>query len=358
MIKKETFTKSWLEELNDKSIWKRQNNQLTNLEKACVALYLLESLKKAGGEFIFKGGTAVILLLNKIYRFSVDVDIIFLDGDRDRSILFNQICKDSLIFTHWDIKEREKREKNTDHFRFYYDSPTLDDEGYILLDAYLGENPYEKTCTTAVASDLLLQEGNPIEVITPTINGLLGDKLTAFAPKTIGIPIEAEPGFRPKRVEVLKQLYDLGNLFDECDDVREVTLTYQKVAKKEVEMQTLGYSIEEIVEDTLSYAFLIAREGYGEEEKFMQLQKGYNEFSKFVADLHFTQDDAALAAGKVAYLLFLISNQHEGKPNFFAEGIDMTEWIISGKENARINDYKYTSPAAFYYWFKAIGKIK
>ncbi len=40
------------------------------------ALYLLERLKLTGLDFIFKGGTSLLLLLEKPARFSVDIDII------------------------------------------------------------------------------------------------------------------------------------------------------------------------------------------------------------------------------------------------------------------------------------------
>lgn len=40
------------------------------------ALYLLERLKLTGLDFIFKGGTSLVLLLENPSRFSVDIDII------------------------------------------------------------------------------------------------------------------------------------------------------------------------------------------------------------------------------------------------------------------------------------------
>lgn len=46
------------------------------LEKTIGALYLVESLVNSGLNFVFKGGTSLVLLLNEIKRFSVDVDII------------------------------------------------------------------------------------------------------------------------------------------------------------------------------------------------------------------------------------------------------------------------------------------
>ena len=59
-------------------ILKRENPSvdLQLLEKTIGALYLLENLVSEGLKFIFKGGTSLVLLLNDLKRFSVDVDII------------------------------------------------------------------------------------------------------------------------------------------------------------------------------------------------------------------------------------------------------------------------------------------
>ena len=59
-------------------ILKRENPSadLQLLEKIIGALYLLENLVSEGLKFIFKGGTSLVLLLNDLKRFSVDVDII------------------------------------------------------------------------------------------------------------------------------------------------------------------------------------------------------------------------------------------------------------------------------------------
>ena len=59
-------------------ILKRENPSadLQLLEKTIGALYLLENLVSEGLKFIFKGGTSLVLLLNDLKRFSVDMDII------------------------------------------------------------------------------------------------------------------------------------------------------------------------------------------------------------------------------------------------------------------------------------------
>jgi len=46
------------------------------MESMVYALYLLEQIKLTGLDFIFKGGTSLVLLLEQPKRFSIDIDII------------------------------------------------------------------------------------------------------------------------------------------------------------------------------------------------------------------------------------------------------------------------------------------
>ena len=51
----------------------------------------------------------------------------------------------------------------------------------------------------------LFKVSEELTVQTPTLEGLLGDKLAAFAPNTIGVPYGAG-----KSMEIIKQLFDIG----------------------------------------------------------------------------------------------------------------------------------------------------
>lgn len=76
MITGTNFTKEWIQYRAKiiKSGRKQADPEL--IEKVINALYLLENLATSNLDFIFKGGTALILLLDKIHRFSIDIDII------------------------------------------------------------------------------------------------------------------------------------------------------------------------------------------------------------------------------------------------------------------------------------------
>ena len=57
----------------------------------------------------------------------------------------------------------------------------------------------------SIKSDLIKVEGPQLQVLVLGIECILGDKLTAFAPHTIGVPLHAN-----KDMEIIKQFYD-GN---------------------------------------------------------------------------------------------------------------------------------------------------
>ena len=72
MILPETYTKPWIEGFRNQ--FKTADTGI--IEKMILALSLLEELANQKIEFIFKGGTALVLLFEKTLRFSTDIDII------------------------------------------------------------------------------------------------------------------------------------------------------------------------------------------------------------------------------------------------------------------------------------------
>lgn len=354
MIKKETFTLDWVKKVNLEQGWNRKSDQFKNVEKAIMALKLLENLKINDVDFIFKGGTSLLLLLNKLYRFSVDIDIIIESVDNYVE-KFSAVCGDT--FTHWDRQIRDSGDNSkTKHYRFYY-KPFVDDseESYILLDVYEGKSLYSKTVETPLKSSLLKTDDEDVCITIPTIDCILADKLTAFAPHTIGIKLSAEPGKRPKRVEILKQLFDIANLFDRCEDIRVIKDTYIKIAQEEIESARLRCDYYETLKDSFEFAMTIGFDGKRRKEEFAVLSKGYSEFSKFVADLSFDKWKAISCASKTAYLVScILRNSSIEKYN---DDIDLTRMPIKNKEYKEFESYLYSSPESYYYFVKAVDAV-
>jgi len=63
-------------------------------------------------------------------------------------------------------------------------------------------------------------------VTVPSADDILGDKLTAFAPNTSGIPYIK--GDRDCSLEIIKQLYDVGRLFEHSGNFQHIKETFKQ----------------------------------------------------------------------------------------------------------------------------------
>ena len=75
MITKENYSEEHIRELQKKS-----KSDPGLIERTLYAFGLLEALEKVGLNFIFKGGTCLLLLLPEPKRFSTDIDIVVEPG--------------------------------------------------------------------------------------------------------------------------------------------------------------------------------------------------------------------------------------------------------------------------------------
>jgi len=182
MISKKTHTKEWLDSL--KNIYKRKDPAL--LEKSIKALTLLEGLQQSGMEFVFKGGTALLLLLKDLNRLSIDIDIIMARGDKLEEYLNKVVESGNFIKFEENIR---KGDIPKSHYKFYYEpiAQTNKSAAYVLLDVLFEKVTYPVVKGIKLRSDLISTESPSVKIMCPDTNSILGDKLTAFAPNTTGI---------------------------------------------------------------------------------------------------------------------------------------------------------------------------
>lgn len=186
--------------------------QLNILEKMIYALHLLEQLVAHDLKFVFKGGTSLVLLLNEENRFSVDLDIICTVDRQKLEKTLNKIVKDSK-FKSVILDERRSYKPGIPkaHYSFVFESviDTLA-PGKLLLDILIKDHSYPELISVPIATKWI-KANTAEEVKVPSIDSITGDKLTAFAPNTIGIPYYK--GSDSFAMEICKQLYDLSKLF-------------------------------------------------------------------------------------------------------------------------------------------------
>ena len=169
MIDSKSFTKDWLDDFRLKKEHKGIN--VTILEKMVHALSLLEHLKIAGVDFVFKGGTSLVLLLEKDNRFSIDIDNISkLDRESLEQILDSVVANSH--FSKHTLNDRRSYKEGIPkaHYTFEFDSvysPNV--PGTILLDILFDSPHYPELIESSVITPWLSIEGMATTVTTPPL---------------------------------------------------------------------------------------------------------------------------------------------------------------------------------------------
>lgn len=345
MINKETYTIDWILNLKNK-LGKHIDAKL--IEKVIWALTLLEQLQINGLNFTFKGGTALVLATEKPKRFSIDIDIITEHSEKEITAVLQKIVDDK-IFLSWEDDNNRKHSPDAPigHFKSYYKSVIDGNIEPILLDLLFTPNPYPETKEVPIKHPWLITSGDEVTITMPTFDAILGDKLTAFAPKTTGILYSKN---RP--AEIIKQLYDIAFLFDNITDLTVVKNSYNKVVQEEIGFRKLDITAKEVLEDTWVACYTLA-ERNEKSEDFKQLKKGITNFTNFPIEL-FRIDQAITAAAKVAYLTQLIQNDQDGIIEKFTNPLEIKEWSIEDTQYNKLNKLKKNNPESFYYWYKSL----
>jgi hypothetical protein len=340
------------------------------MESMIFALYLLEQLKLTGIDFVFKGGTSLILLMPKPKRFSVDIDIIVnpeIIRENLESYLLKIVETSAFIRMELDEKRSYRGKIPKAHYKFIYNSnfPNKNKEGKIisnpereiLLDILFAENHYPLLTDRALETDWLTQTDKPITVNTPDINSITGDKLTAFAPNTTGVPYGLG-----KEKEIIKQLFDVGCLFDLLTDIDLVKKSFLTLAKKEIAYRPERKieSPEQVLQDIIDTALLIAKKDIlkndDEKAKFHEINLGINQFRHFIFDGKFEILEVQVAAAKAAYLASIILMNYNGNLEKFSEKIPLTDYMITNLNYNFLNKrLKFIAKGeALFYWFQTI----
>lgn len=352
MIHIDSHSIEWLQEVRKTNFPQKDP---TLIERVIRALTLLEELKLAGLDFIFKGGTCLVLILKEPKRFSVDIDITVNDENINFDEIFSKIVATGK-FTKFeeDRRDYQKTKVPKQHFKFFYNSAipkSFQKPPYILLDIVKHKSTYPKHKTTIIKSFFVKHHGDDIEVTTPTIESILGDKLTAFAPKTTGIRYNTE-----KELEIIKQLYDVSRLFDDFVELDEVYESFKNTAIKELEYRELTKMTEkEVLLDSIEASETIVFEGAIRDDEYKELDKGIKIFSNYVFDRTFHKEHAKVSAGKSAYLARLMLNNHKDIKRYKSTD-DIKELIIENQKYQKLANLKKTNPEAYFYWYQ-ISKL-
>ena len=354
MIDQQEISIEWI---NKVSTANRKADKIL-VEKVIRALLLLEGLVKRKLPFVFKGGTALMLHLNSTKRLSIDIDIILPQAIDNLEEALDKVVKEQ-GFVRKELQHRSTATKiKKEHYKFYYipHHKTNKEEEYVLLDILYEEVNYSKIVQLPIQSAFVPIQEDPFMVDVPSLEDLLGDKLTAFAPNTTGIPYFKKED--SMSMEIIKQLYDIGNLLDTVTDANSIKTTFYRFAATElIYRNTPGLKEEDVLEDIYLTALCIASRGTDGKGDFEQLQLGIRRIGSFIFSESYHIEKAIIHASKAAYLATLIKYD-AGKIEKYSNPFELKDWSISEPLNNKLNKLKKSNPEAFFYWYKIFELVK
>lgn len=363
MIKDKCFKEEWLDQFKIQKDHKRIDKII--LEKMIYALHLLERIKANGLNFVFKGGTSLVLLLKEGNRFSIDIDIICKTDRKELEMVLNKVIEAS-HFKEWKLDEHRSYQPGVPkaHYKFSFDTKQQG-SGTILLDV-LAEHPIYPAIIEMPVTTKWIETDEETMVTMPTIDSITGDKLTAFAPNTIGIPYFKGKDKQPFSMEICKQLFDLSRLFEKIEDIEMVAKSFLAFAEQEINFRKNSNKNSEltpemVLKDTIATCRIIAKRGGGsenEKQKFAELKRGIKAFDfGFLMSGNFRIDDAIPAAARIAYLAAKIL-RNDLSPIDHYTGQNMNDWNIEDPNWNFLNKLKkQPDKSSFYYWYQTMPLI-
>lgn len=345
MLVHENYTKEHIASLKEQT-----GADPSILERTVFAFGLLEAIRSVGMPFIFKGGTSLLILLDNPRRLSTDIDII-VDKGTDVDDYINKAGK---IFPFISVEEHKRKGANDiekRHFRFHFLSPITDKEINILLDVVFEDNPYLKVTERPIRSKLLISEGDDFLVRVPDKNCILGDKLTAFAPHTTGIPFGKD-----KELEIVKQMFDCWTLIQEMDDYQLVSSVYNTVSHIELSYRGLDKKPSDCLKDTIESCICIMGRGGIRSDEYASFKAGISSIQGHIFIGRINGENAGTYASEVMYLAAsLLTGQQE-----YVRITNLDEYRgvqLKMKGSKKINGLRNTTPTAYAYIVKSFQML-
>lgn len=351
MINSQCFTEDWIRE---KSREIRAGDRLL-VEKTIHAFALLGHLAKRDVPLVFKGGTSLLLRLPTFRRLSIDIDVMCPLPDVDLDHVLREVAAAAPFERYEEDDRGPNRMPARRHFKFYY-RPVGDwgkQTSHVVLDV-VKESPLHPKIERVPIKSPLFEIDEEIAVRVPTIEGLLGDKLTAFAPNTVGVPLRKDSA-----MQVIKQLFDVAELFDAASALKEVEECYAILFEAENGYRGGKFTMEEALTDSIETAKMICGAGLRRapmSDTLEILLGGGKALAGHLANHRFTQQEMKVAAAKAACIASLIrSGKIPASGVRHYQAAHATELKdIQFPETPHLERLKKPSPEAFHYL--AIGE--
>ena len=323
-------------------------------EKSVYAFNLLSEVVKCYPGLVFKGGTSLLLHIFPPARLSIDIDILLPPSEKEGlSERLTQMAADSDWFEGIEESHRKNKTIPKAHFKFPITSHFSKIQQYVLLDVVFTEAPYGSLLQKDIATNPMAFAGARGVVNVPTVEGLLGDKLTAISPKTMGIPLVPD-----RTMEFMKQIIDLGELFKVADDDEELRRSFVKTVMVENGFRNSAHSSDDVFDDITEIAFrysqALLRGGNTAFEEIGLLNDGNARVANHLR-ARLSPDRIKISFARIAYVISIL---RQGKAGKMVKQVDMSmvKDRVFPEKYKILEKLRAALPEAYFYWALAVVK--
>lgn len=323
------------------------------MEKVIYALSLVEQLAQTDLSFVFKGGTSLLLLLPEPKRFSIDVDIVTTESRVRVESTLTAICARG-PFTAFSLDEKRSYKPGIPkaHYEITFFSQWDNKEKIILLDILYEDHGYPALMQAPIRNEWIQTDGTEIKVSIPSVGSITGDKLTAFAPNTIGVRYG-----KKKEMEILKQLFDLGILFDRLNDLTHLRHSFDVTSQKEIAYRPdEKITKDAVLNDIIDTGLMIASQGkfYNPHGNYQEIASGLTQIKSYIYNGAFRNDEAVLASAKASYMAAMLLSNYEGEIMRWQTNDDIAKYGLKPIDYQFLNKRRNIPGGVLFYWYQAL----
>jgi hypothetical protein len=274
-------------------------------------------------------------------------------------------------FTGWD---EDKRGTSTGrdplpqrrHFQFFFPSQrTPTGKAHVLLDVVQEAQCPHDIVQRPIRTAFLVPD-REITVTLPTIESLLGDKLTAFAPTTTGVRLRKQGGEVGEVMQVAKQLFDVGVLFEHATDFAALARAYYGVQAQESGYRENLHSRDASLADTINACLGVTASGLRRAPTTLfpdtpLLLDGFTRLKGHLTQRPPDDNGRRILAARAG---FLAAHLRSGRSLDFAavrytQSVAQVEALraasLRGHALAWLDGIKTTNAEAYHYWHLGLG---
>lgn len=154
-------------------------------------------------------------------------------------------------------------------------------------------------------------------------------------------------------MEIIKQLYDIGNIFEQANDPVIIAKTFQAFAKTELGYRNIGGDPNQVLDDIIDTSLTICTRGQLGGGNLDALMHGIAQLKQYIFSENYHIEKAITHAARAAYIAAII--KAEEKPiKRFTNPLEVKDWNITNQQYNKLNKLKKSNPEAFFYWFNAL----